>query len=245
MDWTAIAAIATAIMAVATFFLAFKTRSMAEETREVGKATLKEAQAVENQVAQVERQVAISAAALRVSAQPWLIWEPSFEASGGHGPIGSYRHGVMYMQGTHMCFQVHEQDNSVTGWFAVRNVGNGLALLDMSRSYIYRQNGEYAYEGIHPKVMTPVVPPGETVDIEFELSPSASPDKEKMTLAQLAGDGLNQLFTIEVAYGDSLGNAGTSAKFRAHRKVDKTEWSVFEVEYKLDDGKVIASSRLG
>ena len=149
------------------------------------------------------------------------------------------------MQGTHACLQVSEKGDLVAGWFTVRNVGNGIALLDMSRSYIYRQNGEIAYEGIHPKVMTPVVPPGETVDIEFELPASVSPDKKKMTLTQLAGGSGHQLFTVEVAYGDSLGNAGTSAKFRAHRKDDKSAWSIYEVEYKLDDGKVITTGRFG
>jgi hypothetical protein len=244
-DWTAIAALATALMAIATFFLALKTRSMAKETKAVGDATLKEAEAVEKQVEQVERQVAISAAALRVSAQPWLVWQPTFEVEAeGMAPVGFAR-GRIYIPGSHSSFEASEQDASVVGCFTVRNVGNGIALLDMSCSHIYRQNGEIAYEGIHPKVMTPVVPPGETVDVEFEIPASSSPDKQKMTLKQLAGGSGNQLFTVEVAYGDSLGNASTSAKFRAHRDDEKSAWLVYEVEYKFDDGRVIVTRRFG
>lgn len=149
------------------------------------------------------------------------------------------------MQGTHACLQVSEKGDLVAGWFTVQNVGNGIALPGMSRSFICRQNGEIAYEGVYPKVMTPVVPPGGTVDIEFELPASVSPDKKKMTLTQLAGGRGHQLFTVEVICGNSLDNTGTSAKFRAHRRDDKSAWSVYEVEYKLDGGKVIITGRFG
>jgi hypothetical protein len=245
MDWTAVAAGATATMAVATFFLAFKTRSMAEGTKAVAEATLKEAQAVEKQVEQVERQVSISAAALRVSAQPWLVWEPSFEVEAdGMGPVG-YRHGGIYSLGWHPCLQVSEKDNSVVGWFTVRNVGNGMAILDMSKSFIYSRNGAVSYDGIHPSVETPVVPPGGMVDVTFNIPASKSADSQTMTLVQLAGGGGHQLFTVEVAYGDSLGNAGTSAMFRAHRSNESAEWSIYEVEYKLDNEKVITTRMFG
>jgi hypothetical protein len=245
MGWTAIAAGATAVMAIATFFLAFKTRSMAKETKAVAEATLKEAHAVEKQVEQVERQVSISAEALRVSAQPWLVWEPSFEVEAdGMGPVG-YRHGGVYSLGWHTCFQVIERDTSVEGWFSVRNVGNGIAILDMSKSYIFRQNNAVSYDDIHPSVETPVVPPGGTVDVKFEIPAFRSADHQKMTLLQLAGGGGHQSFTVEVAYGDSLGNAGTSAKFRAHRPNENSEWAIVEVEYRLDNGKEITTRRSG
>ena len=111
--WTAIAACATALMAMATAYLALKTGSMAEETKKVGDATLKEAKAVELQVKQIERQVAISADALRVSAEPWLVWEPSFEVSGEDGYPMGYRHGAMYSLGWHSGLSVSEEDDSV------------------------------------------------------------------------------------------------------------------------------------
>jgi hypothetical protein len=244
--WTAIAACATAIMAVATFFLALKTRSMAEETKAVTKATLKEAHAVEKQVEQVERQVSISAEALRASAQPWLVWEPSFEVEAdGMGAPVSYTHGGLYSLGWHSSLQVSEKDSSVVGQFTVRNVGNGIAILDMSKSSIFRQNNAVSYDDIHPSVETPVVPPGGTVDVKFEIPASRSADHRKMTTVQLAGGGGQQSFTVEVAYGDSLGNAGTSAKFRAYRPNENSEWAIVEVEYRLDNGKEITTRRSG
>ena len=83
------------------------------------------------------------------------------------------------------------------------------------------------------------------VDVEFKIPASKSADSQKMTLVQLAGGGGHQLFTVEVTYGDSLGNAGTSAMFRAHRPSENAEWSVYEVEYKLDNEKVITTRRFG
>jgi hypothetical protein len=245
MDWTAIAAGATAIMAIATFFLAFKTRSMAKETKAAAEATLKEAHAVEKQVEQVERQVSISAEALRVSAQPWLVWEPSFEVEAdGMGAPVSYTHGGLYSLGRHSSLQVSEKDSSVVGRFTVRNVGNGIAILDMSKSFIFRQNNAVSYDDVHPSVETPVVPPGETVDVKFTIPASRSADHQRMTTEQLAGVG-QQSFTVEVAYGDSLGNAETSAMFRAHRPNENSPWAIAEVEYRLDNGKVITTRRSG
>ena len=34
-------------------------------------------------------------------------------------------------------------------------------------------------------------------------------------------------------------------QFRAHRSDEDTEWSIFEVEYKLDNEKVITTRRFG
>jgi hypothetical protein len=247
-------------MAIATFVLALKTRKMATatekaavatkemvaETQAVATATLQEANAVEKQVEQVEHQVTISANALRVNVQPWLIWEPSFEIGPGEDrPFGD-RNGSLYLQGWHPCLEVTEQDDgSVVGSFTVRNVGNGIALLDMASSLIYPKNEPHAYEDIHPSVETPVVPPRATVDVQFTIPASKSHDRRKMTLVQFAGGGGNQLFAVEVAYGDSLGGAGTSATFRAHRHNENDVWSIFAVDYRLDNGKVISARKYG
>ncbi|MGH7643384.1 MAG: hypothetical protein ACRENX_10330 [Candidatus Dormibacteria bacterium] len=125
-------------------------------------------------------------------------------------------------------------------------MGTGLAILDMSRSVIYPKNGANAIEGVHPSVETPVVPPGEAVDVTFAIPASKSLDGQKMTLFELAGGGANQLFTVEVAYGDALGNAGITAKFRAHRyEGQNDEWSMYEVEYRFADGKVVTTRKYG
>ena len=251
--WTAIAALATALLAIATGYLAWKTRSMAKETKgvadatfQVAKATLDEAKAVERQAEQTERQVAISAEALRASVQPWLVWQPSFEVPSGSAPA-AYRHGALYMAGSHPALNVGEKDDSVSGWLTVRNVGNGLALLNMSESGIFPKNGNDAYEHVHPTVISPVLPPGECVDVEFTIPPSKSPDQQKMTVFQLAGgDGVNEVFALELAYSDSLGSGLTLARFRAHRSEStKRPWMIFEVEYRLPNGEVVRTRRFG
>ncbi len=251
--WTATAAVATALLALATGYLAWKTRSMAKETKgvadatfQVAKATLDEAKAVERQSEQTERQVAISAEALRASVQPWLVWQPSFEVPSGSVPAAR-RHGSLYIAGSHPALNVEEKDDSVTGWLTVRNVGSGLALLDMSKSHIYPRNGDVAIEGVHPTVISPVLPPGESVDVEFSIPASKSPDQQKMTVFQLAGgDGVNEVFALELAYSDSLGSGQTLARLRAHRSEStKRPWMIFEVEYRLPNGEVVRTRRFG
>jgi len=251
--WTAIAALATALLAIATGYLAWKTRSMAQETKgvadatfRVAKATLDEAKAVERQAEQMERQVAISAEALRASVQPWLVWQPSFEVSSGSAPA-AHRHDAVYMAGSHPALNVGEKGNSVKGWLTVRNVGNGLALLNMSESVIFPKNGTNGYENVHPTVISPVLPPGGCVDVEFTIPPSKAPDQQKMTVFHLAGgDGVNELFALELAYSDSLGSGLTLARFRAHRSESMNRpWTIFEVEYRLPNGAVVRTARFG
>ena len=243
-DWTAVAACATAAMAVATLVLALKTTSMAKATKNVAEATLKEARAVECQVEQVERQVAISAAALRVSARPWLTWGRRFEVDeGDSGPFDA-RRASLYSPSWDSGLSVSEEVDSVVGCFAVHNIGYGIAFLDMSSSYIYPRNETHFYENVHPSVKTPVVPRDGTVDVEFKIPATKSADQRKMTLLQLAGGG-PQIFAVEIAYGDSLGNPGTSVKFKARRVNADSKWAIFEAEHRLEDGKVIITSRFG
>jgi hypothetical protein len=250
--WTAIAALATALLAIATGYLAWKTRSMAKETKgvadasfQVAKATLDEAKAVERQAEQTERQVAISAESLRASVQPWLVWQPSFEVPSGSAST-VYRHGGAHdIAGSHPTLDVREKDEFVSGWVTVRNVGNGIALLKMSESRIFPKNGNDAYEDVHPTVISPVLPPGECVDVEFTIPPSKSSDQQKMTVFQFAGgDGSNEVFALELAYSDSLDSGLTLAKFRAHRSEStKRPWTIFKVEYRLPNGKDFSISR--
>lgn len=241
-QWVEASAIATAIMAIATLILAFKTRSMAIETKAVGKATLKEAEAVEAQVKQTESQIQVSTTALQVSVRPWLVWEPTFEVDSGN--FMGMEKGALYMSGTRSALQVREEDDSVTGWMRLRNVGNGLAILDMSRSWIYPRNGDLPYDALHPTVQTPVVPVGAFVDVRFKVPASVAFDQQKMTIVEFAGgDGRHYLFTIEVTYLDALNQSPVAVKFRANRDVESHEWSIYETEYPMNDGSVVMARR--
>ncbi len=258
-DWTAVAAIATAVMAIATFWMASKTRALGNQTakmaEETGKlvtetakvagattsvveATLKEAKAVEAQVEQLERQVELSARTLTVGIQPWLVWEPTFQVQDPWDALTG-RHGRMYPAGTHVCFDVSVEETSVKGWFTVRNVGPGIAVLDMSNSLIFPRNGLHAFENLHPTFESPVLPPGGTVDIEFTISASHAADQKKMTLLEVIAGGPNFL-SIQVAYGDVLGTLPSSALFRAYRRDEQHPWSVIQIDYHLGDRVVVA-----
>jgi len=120
------------VMAIATFWMASKTRAlgnqtakMAEETgklvnetAKVADATLKEAQAVEAQVGQIERQVELSRKALEIGVQPWLLWDT----------MGASREEFVASG--------NREDTEVTGTLIVKNIGAGIAVLDMERSLI-------------------------------------------------------------------------------------------------------------
>ncbi len=241
-QWISVSAIATAIMAAATLVLAFKTRSMARETKAVGMATLKEAEAVEAQVKLTESQIQISTTTLQVSVRPWLVWEPTFESDSGN--FMGMENGELYMPGSHSALQVREEAESVTGWMRLRNVGNGLAILDMSRSWIYPRNRALAFDTLHPSVETPVVPVGAFVDVHFKIPPSVAVGQQKMTIFELAGgDGLHHVFTIEVTCLDALNQSPVSVKFRATRDVESEEWSIYETEYPMSDGSVVRARR--
>ena len=244
---------ATAILAVATAFLAWKTRSMANETKGVTEATFKVAEAALEQTQGSEAPVGANGATAHHLSRSAARKRTAVARCGTvvsvpsrSGPM-AHRHGVTYIAGSHPAVQVMEKGDSVTGWFTVRNVGNGLAMLNMSESRIYPRNGNVAFEDVHPTVVSPVLPPGRSVDVEFTIPRSKSADQQKMTIFQLASGGVgDELFAIELAYSDSLGNAQTLARFRAHRNESKKQpWSIFEVEYRLSNGEIVRTRRFG
>ena len=90
-----------------------------------------------------------------------------------------------------------------------------------------------------------VLPPGESVDVKFVIPASKAADQQKMTVFEFAGgDGMNELFAIELAYSDALSSAQTLARFRAHRSEStKRPWTIFKVEYRLPNGDVVRTGR--
>lgn len=246
VDWTALGSCATALMAGATFFLALKTRSMAKETNSVARATAEEAATVERQTVLVERQVVVSTRALQATVQPWLIWESGFEVEPDGGAPFGFVCGLTYSPGWHPCIHASEENGEIVGWLRLRNVGNGLALLEMSQSYLYPKNERRRLERIHPSVEVPVVPTNGTVDITFRVPAAESVDRPAMAMLQFAGGGAgHELFAIEVVYGDAIAGNTTSARFSAHRTQGEDEWSVFAAEYRQGDGEPVVVRRYG
>gem|GEM_PF-1539217 len=64
-------------------------------------------------------------------------------------------------------------------------------------------------------------------------------------MLQLAGGGGNELFAVEVVYGDALSEQETSARFSAHRRQDEQEWRMYAVGYRRSDGTLVTVRRFG
>jgi hypothetical protein len=247
-DWTAAGSCATAIMAIATFLLARHTRETLEETKKVATATEEQALAVREQSQHVERQVEISTAALRASVQPWLIWEAAIEAEGSaSSPFAELPGGAIGSSGWHSAVAAYVSEREVSGWLRLRNVGSGLALLDMSSSRIYPRNEVHPYEDLRPDVEVPIVPSGAVLDVNFTIPARNSVDGEAMTMLEFAGGGAgHELFAIEIVYRDALGESEVAARFAVHRGQGEDEWQVFRVEYRRrGDEMPVVVSRYG
>jgi hypothetical protein len=227
-------------MAAATFVLALKTRTMAKETADVAKASKREAEAVEQQTAKIEEQVRISTEALRSSMQPWLAWEPTFEVEKLGTPVGLK--GNIYIPGVHPCIEVSQRsDGSIEGWLRVKNVGNGLALLDLAHAVLFRQNDMELQRGVHISVSSPIVAPRESIDVAFEFS--GSPAERARGLEYLVGVAADQVFGIQVPYSDAGGRSEATARFLVHRKGAEGDWSVDEVTYSIQGGITVTTTR--
>jgi hypothetical protein len=227
-------------MAAATFGLALKTRTLAKETAAVAKASKREAEAVEQQTLKIEEQVRISAEALRSSVQPWLTWEPTFEIDELGQKVGN--RGNIYIPGVHPCLEIAQrQDGSIEGWLRIKNVGNGLALLNLAEAVLYRQNETEMRSGVRISVSSPIVAPRELIDLAFEVN--GSPAQRATGLTYLVGNSADQVFGIQVPYTDSGGQSTSTARFLAHRRGQQGEWSIDQVTYRIDGGIAMTSTR--
>lgn len=244
VGWTAIGAIATGMMAIATFLLALKTRSMANatekmasETRDVAKATLQEAKAVELQTERIDQQVKISSDALKSSVQPWLAWRHLVEEE--LATKSRLRSGWEKSFRPRFGLTVNQDGDAIAGNIVVKNVGSGIALLDLKNSYLYRaKSPEKPDEGIQFSINTPVVPPGEQVTIGFRIPGSKGSSGKHLPLVEFVSGGASQTMWIEISYSDVLGTITTSAKFQAYRKVQNNgeweSWRVIETTYRQE-----------
>lgn len=236
--WTAVGAIATGVMAIATFILAVKTRSMAKatekvvsKTSEVAKATLQQAKAVEEQTKHIEQQVNISWEALRSSVQPWLVWFSSDEDLGAHLPDSS-REVSMKISDTFVC----KWGDDIIGAFVIRNVGTGLAFVNLKDSSIFNcHNPDTAYLDVHPSMESPIVSPGERETVRFKIPGTKGSDETKLPLIELVGGGGSETMYVELAYSDVLGAVNAKAKFQLYRKTppggDQESWRVIQTTY--------------
>jgi hypothetical protein len=238
-DWIAIGAIANAAMAIATFILAIKTRSMSEatknmvgETKAVSEATLKEAKAVEQQTGHIAEQVKISSNALRASVQPWLTWVSSskvplvVQVGSRSQESFSPRSGL----------NIEQDGDDIAGYLVVRNVGTGIALLNLAESCLFNANNpDTPFQGIRPSTEIPIIPPGEEATVKFKIPGIKGSDGKRIRLVEVVGGGGSETMYIELVYSDVLGAVAAKAKFQAYRKSLENgrqgSWKIIQTTY--------------
>jgi len=236
-DWIATGSILTGVSALATALMAFFTRKAAEDTSAMAKATVEEAKAIEQQLGHSAAQVRVAEQSLRASAQPWLAWEATYEVQAGTRPH-VYAHGSLRLPGTHSGAEVREGTGRLVGFILVRNVGNGLAIVDLSESWILpctpRVPGKRQRCG-HPATDTPVIPAGgcATIDFTVDLGEEAGGGP---TFKELVGrPSTSGQFALEVCYSDAIQGSSTRATFSLESPQGGDQWVVSRIEYETAD----------
>jgi len=228
-DWIATGSVLTGVSALATALMAFFTRKAAKDTSTMAKATADEARAIEQQLGHSADQVRVAEQSLRASAQPWLAWEETFEvpvpsrASGSEPGTGAY----IYNQSTF----------ALRGGLRVHNVGNGLAIVDLSESWVLacvpQAPGQRERRG-HPAIDNPVIPAGGSAEITFAVDLEGE-NGTGPTFDELVGRSSTAgQFALEICYRDAIRRSPTRAIFSLESPRHEYEWVVSRIEYRTD-----------
>lgn len=225
-------AVAGGAVALATLYLGWKTRGMARETKRVAEATETEARAVLEQSEKVAAQAAasedqsrISVEALQASIRPWLTAVVHAEVR------------IPSSTGLDPAIYLSERESDFVCSIPLRNVGNGLALIQPSMCRFVGRVLGVPSEPVALSQGTPTaaaVGPGEATRIEFTIAKTSS-QWTGLTLDAIVGlDRHNGEFFVEVLYTDASGGQATWA--RAHvAAVASLEaeypWRVSEIAY--------------
>jgi hypothetical protein len=226
-------AIASGAVALATLFLGWKTRQMARETKRVAESTEAEARAVVEQSEKVAAQAAaseeqsrIGREALQASIRPWLT---------------AVVHGEVVLSGPLITdpTEIHlsEKDDSITCSIPLRNVGNGLALIQPS---MCRFLGRIPGGPPEPVVLSQgnptaaAVGSGEHTRIRFTIAKTSS-QWTGLTLEGIVGrDRHKGEFFVEVLYTDASGGQPTWARVHAAAALSlaaRDPWRVSDIAY--------------
>lgn len=239
--WTIASTVAVGGSAVVTAIMAWYTRSVAQRSADVAELTKTEVEAVVRQGVAIERQAAatteqarLAESALAAQVQPWLTLGNAQAQSGrGRAPTPPLLVGT--------------SGERLTVSIAVRNVGNGLALLDARSSFLIGWSDPRAGDELMPftwaTVADPVLPPGAQTRVEYAVDPARwSTDIEKMAhLDRNWGE-----LAIDVVYGDALGLRRSRVRVRL-AGTETGGWVAFELHYfsPADSETAFATVRAG
>jgi hypothetical protein len=218
--WTAISAVLVGIGALATAVMAYATFRVASKTEEMASAATKEAKAVEDQ--------------LRASVQPWLTWEPEYAVNVDFGanpdPIGDYPTS----SGTYPSVDLRERPDELAGYIILRNVGNGLALIDTRNSWVIGEHDDYTEDRQYVTLQTksPVVAVGTDTILTFHI-PKTSSVWSQLDLGTFTRRrNSTGHFRIEVVYKDAVqGNSNTAKIKISSPEVTSDWWTVHQIDY--------------
>jgi len=215
----------TAAMAWYTKGLAQKTSAVAAAARQEADAVVQQGQSVQAQAEATVHLVELTRKSLQAAVLPWLTLGDKYA---GVVPVA----GRSVSGGVAPLVVSDAREDVLEAAIVVRNVGNGLALIDSQSSFLVGWN--------HPRsarremmnfnsgsVGNPVVPPGEQVTMHFGVPlPRWQITTEGIT-NQDQGDGE---FALDVVYADALGEQRTRVRFRIAR-TPPSQWDVFSIEY--------------
>ena len=205
VDWPSIT---TAGVAVATLILAIATWRLVGFTKVEVEAIRREAEAT-------EKQAEITARALASSTRPWLT------AHLGPSPVGIPELAPVALQdGVERLNQV-----GIQGHIAVRNAGQGLAVIPKDSSLVWGRDSEDRVFNVSRHVFprSSVLAPGDFTPLEFFVHGAPY---ERFIGSKVGFD-----FFVHVLYTDADGGQPVVASFRVIAD-PKQPPSVFEISYR-------------
>jgi hypothetical protein len=217
-----------------TAAMAWYTRNVAERTADMATFAKQEVEAIVQQGASIQEQarataeqVALARASLLAAVQPWLTL-------GGDGAGSAVAFGtVFYTNGLVPSLLVDESlADHLRVSVTVRNVGSGLAIIDGRSSHFIgwkdpRSGPEEQMEFNWASVAEPVLPPGEQCRVEFDVDLTRWLTDISAITHQ---DTNNGEFSVDIVYGDVLGQQRSRVRLKAARTPPDT-WAVYQLDY--------------
>lgn len=251
-------AVGTGALAIFTAFLGVKTREtarsaelqarasreQAEASRQEAAAANREADAVREQAASVAEQARVASEQLKLtrqsleaSTQPWLILGDADDRT----PNGVLRPRVGQSSGNYTTPPIwvgHEKSEAagvdrIHASIAVRNIGNGLALIDPQRCWILgypdpRNEDQQIMQYTHAEVRQPILGQGDQTSLEFLIDLRAfSNTFEAVTHSNQTSGELH----FDITYSDIAGGSTVRARLRVASMHHGQVWVPHRVEY--------------
>lgn len=208
VDWTEVAAITTGLVAVATLALAMGTFRLVKTAKD-------EVVVVAREAAATEQQAEITAKALAVSTRPWLTVHL------GPSPMGMPELPPVRLTGG--VERLHSV--GIEGHVAVRNAGQGLAVIPKDSSFVWGRDSETRPFNVSRNLFprSSVLAPGESTPLEFFVA--------GVPFEMFIGSKVGYDFFVHVLYTDADRGQPTVASFRVIADPQQS-LSVFEISYR-------------